>query len=124
MKTAKTLSWIVALAGLWEIVAPFILGYTATTVALWNAIIIGAVLAVLAVWAALTDNEGNVKALNWVNGILGLWLLVAPFILSYSAVAAAMWNDVIIGIVVTVLAIWAALAVGQGSGSTHVGQMS
>jgi len=41
MKTAKTLSWIIAVAGLWEIVAPFVFGMTATTAFLWDAIIVG-----------------------------------------------------------------------------------
>ena len=54
MKTAKSLSWLVAVAGLWEVLAPFILGYSAVTVAMWNDIIVGVVMIVLAAWAATT----------------------------------------------------------------------
>lgn len=118
MKTAKTLSWLVALAGVWEVLAPFILGYTATTVALWNAIIIGIVLVVLGVWAALAQNLLTLKTLNWINAALGIWLIIAPFILAYRT--AAIWNDIIIGIVVAVLAVWAALVVtGTGTNQHH-----
>ncbi len=113
MKTAKILSWIIAVAGLWEIVAPFIFGMTATTAFLWDAIIIGLALVVLGVWAALANQETTVKYLNWINAVLGLWLIIAPFVLSYSSAAAAMWNDIIIGLVVLVLGAWAALAVGS-----------
>ncbi len=113
MKTAKILSWIIAVAGLWEIVAPFIFGMTATTAFLWDAIIIGLALVVLGVWAALANQETTVKYLNWINAVLGLWLIIAPFVLSYSSAAAAMWNDIIIGLVVLVLGTWAALTVGS-----------
>ncbi len=113
MKTAKTLSWIIAVAGLWEIVAPFIFGMTATTAFLWDAIIVGLALLVLGVWAALADQETTVKYLNWINAVLGLWLIIAPFVLSYSSAATAMWNDIVIGLVALVLGAWAALAVGS-----------
>ncbi len=113
MKTAKTLSWIIALAGLWEIVAPFIFGMTATTAFLWDAVIVGLALLVLGVWAALANDENTVKYLNWINAVLGLWLIIAPFVLSYSSAAAAMWNDIIVGLVALALGAWAALAVGS-----------
>jgi len=49
------------------------------------------------------------KALSWVNFILGLWLIVAPFALHYRDLSAAMWNNVIVGIVIAILAISRAL---------------
>lgn len=119
MKTAKTLSWIVALFGLWEVIAPFLLGYSATGAAMWDAIIIGVVLIVLAGWAALVNQEGTIKSLSWINAVLGLWLIIAPFILAYSSVAAAMWNDIIVGVVVAVLAGWAALSLGSSQTMGH-----
>ena len=41
MKTAKGLSWVIAAAGLWEILAPFIIGYSSATGAMVDAIILG-----------------------------------------------------------------------------------
>ena len=49
------------------------------------------------------------KGLSWANFILGLWLIVAPFALHYRDITAAMWNNVIVGIVVAILAIYRAL---------------
>jgi hypothetical protein len=57
-----------ALAGLWEVLLPFILEYSATAVAMWNAIIAGVVLIVLEVWTALNEEPGTDKTLDWVNG--------------------------------------------------------
>ncbi len=113
MKTAKGLSWVIAVAGLWEILAPFIIGYSATTGAMVDAIIFGILLLGLGLWAALVNTSGTIKGLSWVNAVLGLWVLLAPFILGYSKTTGAMVNDLIIGILVVILGIWAALAAAR-----------
>ena len=41
---------------------------------------------------------------DWINAVLGLWLAVSPFILGYSATMVALWNGIIVGVVVIVLA--------------------
>lgn len=113
MRTASSLSWLVAVAGLWEAVSPFLLGYSAIRVAMWNAIIVGVILILLAAWAALSENVSTDRALDWINAILGLWLLVSPFVMRYSTARVAVWNDAIVGIVVIVLAAWAAIRFGR-----------
>jgi len=109
MKTIKTLSWLVVLLGAWEFVASFILGYSAKTGALWDAIILGIALVILAGWAALSNLEGTAKPLSWINAVLGLWLIIAPFIIGYANLVGALWNDIIVGILVAVLSVWAAI---------------
>jgi hypothetical protein len=109
MKTIKTLNWIVVVLGAWEVLVPFILGYSrASSGALWDAIIIGIAIVVLAGWAALSSQITTAKTLSWINTVLGVWLIVAPFIIRYSNVGTALWNDIIVGIVVAVLSVWAA----------------
>lgn len=41
---------------------------------------------------------------NWFNLVLGVWLVIAPFVLGYSNKPAALWNDIILGLAVGVLA--------------------
>jgi hypothetical protein len=113
MKTQKTLSWLVALAGLWELIAAFTLGYSSSTAALWNAIIVGIALVVLGAWAAISNEQATDRSLDWVNVVLGVWLIIAPFILGYRSIAAAMANDVIVGVIVAALAGWAVSALGR-----------
>lgn len=48
---AVWLSWINLIAGIWLIIAPFALGYANTTPR-WNDIILGIIVAALAVWSA------------------------------------------------------------------------
>ena len=110
MKTVKTLSWLVVVLGAWEFLASFILGYSAKAGALWDAIILGIALVVLAGWAALSNQATTAKSLSWINTILGVWLVIAPFIVGYSKLAGALWNDIIVGILVAVLSVWAANA--------------
>lgn len=115
MKTAKSINWWVAIFGAWEVFAPFILGYSAVKGALWDAIIIGLALVVLGVWAAISKDESTVKNLSWVNVVLGIWLIIAPFLLSYSGTGSALWNDIIIGIFEVVFAGWAVSALSKNS---------
>lgn len=113
MGTHKTLNWLVALAGLWEVIAVFLLGYAASAAALWNALIVGIALIVLGVWAALSNQESTDKTIDWINAVIGAWLIIAPFTLGYTSILGPMWNDIIVGIVVVVFEVWAALTIGR-----------
>ncbi|MCD6397606.1 MAG: SPW repeat protein [Spirochaetaceae bacterium] len=110
MKIAKLLSWGIALAGLWEILAPFIIGYSSVTGAMANAVIFGIILLGFGIFAALTKSQGSITVLSWLNTFLGLWIILAPFVLSYNRVTGAVINDIIIGIVVAFLGFRAAIA--------------
>ncbi|MCL4299135.1 MAG: SPW repeat protein [Anaerolineae bacterium] len=117
MKTTKSLNGLVALVGLWEVLAPPILGYMATPAAVGNAIIAGVTLILLAGLDDLIENASTDKNLDWIIGAAGVWLVVSPFVLGYSTVSAALWNDLIVGAVVIVLAAWGAAGLGQQSTS-------
>ncbi|MCL4425322.1 MAG: SPW repeat protein [Firmicutes bacterium] len=45
---------------------------------------------------------------NWVNVILGLWVLISPWVFGFSGNGGALWNNIIIGATVAVLAYTAA----------------
>jgi hypothetical protein len=79
----------VAAAGLgcWLLMAPFALGYGPT--ARWNGIFVGTL--VLAFGALLGLLGVRVGELSGPLGALAVWLVVAPFVLDYDAVAR--WND-------------------------------
>jgi hypothetical protein len=87
-------------AGLGLLISPWLLGFTAEAYAGWNAWIVGASVTLVAVTALYAFYEAE----EWVNLVLGLWAVVAPWVLGFSAVTAAMWAHVIAGIVVAVLA--------------------
>ena len=37
---------------------------------------------------------------GWIGIILGIWLIIAPFALRYQHITFAMWNDIILGVLV------------------------
>ncbi len=47
---------------------------------------------------------------NWLNAVLGIWLILSPFILGYADLSSAAWNGIIVGIVLAVVAGWVASA--------------
>ncbi|MER3406665.1 MAG: hypothetical protein C4289_17095, partial [Chloroflexota bacterium] len=46
----------------------------------------------------------------WLNVILGLWLIISPWVLGYTTTTAAFYNALIVGVLVAVFALlgWAA----------------
>ena len=81
-------------------VSPWLVGFREVQAASWNAWICGLVIFVLAAVAVAQLQEWE----QWVNGILGLWTVVAPWVLGFASVATAMWTHVGVGIAVAVLA--------------------
>ncbi len=107
MSGIKNMNWAMAVVGVWVVIAPFVLGYASTSAALWNDIIVGVAVVILAAASAMSKAEGGVRTMDWINAVLGLWLILAPFILGYSAVTAALWSDIVAGVVILVLSVWA-----------------
>ena len=97
------------LLSIWLIAAPFLLGYAGVSaVAMWNAIIVGVIVLILA--GIRLGNPASAPGLSWVNALLGIWLIISPFLLGTSNVAAVMWNDILVGIGFAVFGTWSALA--------------
>lgn len=101
----RTASGLNVLGGIWLIVAPWALGYTSPQ-AHWNEVIFGIVVGILALIRFAAPLE--TVWLSWLNFLVGVWLLIAPFALVY-ATPRAYWNEVGIGIIVLLLALWSAL---------------
>lgn len=122
-ETVQWTSGVNIVAGLWLLIAPFVLGYQGIQAALWNDILVGIIVVAFAV-ARVARPLMN-PSLSWINAVLGLWLIVAPFVLRYGGVVeaealaaegavggaqTAMWNDIIVGVIVLVLGAWSALS--------------
>ena len=88
------------IAGLGLLLSPWYLGYAAETYAAWNAWMVGAAVTLIAVAALFAFHQVE----EWANVALGLWAVIAPWALGFSAVVAAMWVHVIAGLIVAVLA--------------------
>jgi hypothetical protein len=107
----KRITWINLILGLWLIASPFALGYAGIAhTAATEEVVMGIIVAACSWWwlAAMSPMMG----MAWFEMLCGIWVLIAPFVLSYS-VARAKGNDVWVGIVVLVVAVVAAIGIGQ-----------
>src|ERR1700741_1314839 len=89
--------------GLWMIAAPWALKFEAETNPMWNAVIVGVFIAAIALFAFFRVMAWQ----EWANVALGVWLVISPWIVGFSGLVAALWNAVIVGAVIAVLALWA-----------------
>lgn len=103
---------IIGFLGLLSIIAPFVLNYNQDIVALWTSLIVGAVLIVTSVLEGFAADKDRWE--YWVAGIAGVGAILAPFVLGFSGLAAALWTLIIVG-AVTVLAAWTKLYPGRTS---------
>jgi hypothetical protein len=92
------------IAGLWLIISPFVVGFMRVPAALWNCVIVGALVAILA-WTQAA-NPSRFFGLSWLNLLLGIWLVLSPFWL-YPMISPAVTNTVILGFIAGIIAIWA-----------------
>ena len=111
--------WVELALGAWLLVSPWVLGFQGTEIAMWNAVILGGVIAVYAMFEL-----GIPKAWEeWISMLLGAWLVVSPFALKFSAQHFASWDTIIVGVLTAVFAAWG-LALGtQIQKHSHEGTM-
>ncbi|WIV66531.1 SPW repeat domain-containing protein [Natrialbaceae archaeon AArc-T1-2] len=93
----KWLSGIASLVGLWILVSPFV--YAATDAGLWNNVIIGAAIFLIAgynYYRIVNDYPTSVGAMSLV-ALLALWTIAAPFTFEIG-VDALLWSNVVAGL--------------------------
>ena len=56
------------------------------------------------------------KTIAWIEVFAGVWLIIAPFVLKYSSTTGAMWNDIIIGLIVGILGLVSVFGSKSGGG--------
>ncbi|MER3537504.1 MAG: hypothetical protein C4298_05385 [Thermus sp.] len=103
IRTAHWQDWANLVLGLWLLLSPWLLGYTSLTNALWNSVIVGILVALM----ALMHLRGGPLWEEWVNLVLGIWLILSPWILGFSGMASPTWNAVIVGVLVGLFALLA-----------------
>jgi len=101
--------WMILTLGVWLFLAPFFMAYASLAGAAgWNSYIVGGFIAISAASALWWPAP---KAPEWINLVLGLWLVAAPFVFGfYGTEAAAAWNLIAVGILVAGEAAWALAA--------------
>ena len=82
---------------------------------MWNNVIVGILIALLAL--IRVTGGYNQPGWSWCNVLVGVWLVISPFVLRLVGSLAAMWNNIIVGLAVAVLA-WTSTAVTRSHPSS------
>ena len=93
---------LILLLGLWLFITPWVFSYPIPSSQSTNAFVAGAVLAVLSACELY-------KTYFWavvVNLLVGLWVAISPWVLKVADQRQLMWDEVIVGLAVIVLALW------------------
>lgn len=107
--------WLNLALGVWLFISPWFLGYSENAVAAWNAYIVGAAFAIVALIALAKPERWE----QWINVAIGAWAVISPWVLGFAAVAAATWNAVIVGVVVLVISLEATRTERQKGALAH-----
>ncbi len=91
--------------GAWLVLSPWILGFQADTMAMASAVVLGAAMIVLGLAAIFAPRSWE----EWVEFIVGLCAIAAPWALGFEALRTATFNSVIVGLIVAALALWVLL---------------
>jgi hypothetical protein len=91
------------LAGVWLLVSPFLLEHPDTVAgfnAVWNDVVLGIAVALLAAVRVVAPFTS--RGAGWVLVVLGVWLVLAPFVLGLTSAPPVVVNDIVVGAIVLV----------------------
>jgi len=104
--------WLNLILGAWLFISPWVLGFantatangatTTTSLAAGNAWIFGVIVVLLSIAALVRAQPWE----EWLNVAAGVWLFISPWVLRYSHTPNALWNALIVGALVFILAVW------------------
>ncbi|HEU4620273.1 MAG TPA: SPW repeat protein [Gammaproteobacteria bacterium] len=100
----RTASGLNVILGVWLVISAFI--FAATSAGFWNNILVGMLVLILAS-TRVSRPTASTKPLGWTNAVIGIWLIIAPFVLDYASLAAT-WNDIGVGVLLLIFASWSA----------------
>lgn len=105
----KWVSGLVSLVGLWIAASPFV--YDTTQMGLWNNAVVGLAIFLIAGYNFYRMSNGFFASVGSASlvALLGLWTIVAPFVMAFET-EAMLWSNVGAGAVVALLAAYNAYA--------------
>jgi hypothetical protein len=118
MKTIKPAvwqDWVNLLLGLWLFVSPWSAHFTDRPWPAWNAYVVGALVMLLATLAIHSIRLPH----GWGNLLIGLWLVISPWVLDFDALAKPAVATAAIGAVITALAAWMMAQDGKSGERWH-----
>lgn len=100
--------WSNLILGLWLMLSPFALVFVNRQIfdVLWEDLLLGFGIATFSLCRVLSRRKGEIAVADWLVTALGFLTLVNPFLYSYAHAPLAKWNNLIIGGIVFILAVY------------------
>lgn len=105
-----TASGLDILAGIWLLISPFVLAFSALGDVTTSNVLAGIVVTILA--AIRFFGAFSASSLSWINALIGVWVLISPWVFGLGNVQTVWVNNLVIGIIILLLASWSAMASG------------
>lgn len=102
MLEKKWFDWGNMVLGIWLVISPWLLGFSATASVLWSTLIVGLLVIGISAWGLYQPEK---RYAEWINMILGVLLFIAPWGLGFTTMAAAAWNAWILGVLVALISV-------------------
>jgi hypothetical protein len=102
--------------GAWLFISPWVLGFNGSDMVARNAWLFGVIVALLAALAIFVYQQWE----EWVSAAIGVWIFISPWVLSASTNANVLWNSLIVGALMVILALWS-VSLEHGSGRLAAG---
>lgn len=100
--TAQVVDGLTLLAGLYLAMSPWIVGFNDLSTLAGNNLIAGVAVALLAL--GLASAYGRTHGIAWVMPLIGVWTIIAPWVVSGDAsTTGTVWSNVVIGAVTVIL---------------------
>jgi VIT1/CCC1 family predicted Fe2+/Mn2+ transporter len=92
--------WLTVVVGVLLFITPFVFGATATAAIAWTAYIGGALLVIAGVWSL---SSGTSQWIEWAEVVIGVLLIIAPWVLGFSSWSSMAWSVWIAGVLALAL---------------------
>jgi len=116
---AMTVEGLAFLAGVYAAISPWVIGFEGQSTLAASNLIVGVAVAVLALTFAAAYERTH--GIAWVSPLLGVWLIVSPWIVNGVVTSRSMlWSNIVVGACVVVFGLGATGMglVRSGSGTT------
>ncbi len=104
LNRSKPYHWAILVLAALLFLSPWLLGYRGEIRPEWNAWVSAVLVAYIALVSLIQANEWE----NWLTLALGVWLLVAPWLVGFGQDAHAAWSQRILGLLCIIISAWAA----------------
>lgn len=102
-RSMMTSDVIIILASIWLFISPWVLDYGDS--AGWNSTICAVVVAILAILRlAGQERQALFSQIDWLSALIGIWLIVAPWVIDGYTSQTDKWSTVAMGIIILVFA--------------------